>query len=94
MPDKVLKIFKFDMSKRVCSFKKCHYRAVEKNTIECVSKSESQVLHPLNYFSGVYNEKTQKLRKKKINSVLPLKHILKLGAGKAGGRRGTNICPC
>lgn len=60
MPDKVLKIFKFDMSKGVCSFKKCHYRAVEKKYYtECFSKSESQVLHPLNYFSGVYNEKKQ-----------------------------------
>lgn len=92
MPSEVLKFF--DRSKRVCSFKIRHYRAVKKNTIECVSKSESQVLHPLNCFSGAYNAKNPETQGKKSETVLPVKYIVKLGAGEAGGRRGTNTCPC
>lgn len=76
MPDKVLKFFKFDMSKRVCSFKKCHYRAIKKNTVECFSKSEFQVLHPLNYFSGVYNEKDPETQEKKSETLFYLLSIL------------------
>lgn len=67
---------------------------LKKNTIECVSKSESQVLHPLNCFSGAYNAKNPETQGKKSETVLPVKYIVKLGAGEAGGRRGTNTCPC
>lgn len=36
---------------------------LKKTTIEYFSKSESQVLHPLNYFSGVHNEKINQGKK-------------------------------
>lgn len=94
MPDKVLKIFKFDMSKRVCSFKKCHYRAVKKILLDVFQSQNPKFFILLTTFQVFIMKKTQKLRKKIRNSVLPVKHIVKLGAREAGGRRGTNICPC